>query len=342
MPKAFRLNWESENPFFVTDRIWIRDSGDGLRIRAGDDVYVVSESTLPFLIGRLGVLGTDYDRYRSRINLLIGGPRTAVFFRSLNRAAVIRIPSIRQDSAHREAWQLDSASTAMIDSACGNYDFSLSRDPARWHSVVHRVYLEIRRKRVRGSTAPDIEIAEDTLRRNFVTSELPGPSPVYQIAARRALGMDIHLVPGVKRNRSHLTNEAIQKAINEDVALSGQLPESRRHQDILERLCNRLTVLGYSPKYDGLVDCIVELESIDVYFEIKSTSPGSIASQVRMGLGQILHYMWLDIQSGRKNIVGHLVVEGPWAKKNESLKEFARSLSIRLVWSEDIESLELH
>ena len=41
-------------------------------------------------------------------------------------------------------------------------------------------------------------------------------------------------------------------------------------------------------------------------------APESLVHQVRTGLGQILHYMWMDSGATPRIIHGHLVVEGPW------------------------------
>ena len=336
----FRLHWESESPLALTDEIWVRNTRHGLRVRPGDDVYVVSAKKGARLLGRLGVIEASHDEYRSRIKLRVGGPRTAVFFRTSARAPDLNIPTDCHGVVHREVLQLDELATRAVETACGDHDFSLSMYPPRWSTIVRQIGIELDRAHKHRDTRPDIEAAERWLRAKYVTSQLPGPAPVYQIAARRALGMDIHLVAGKVRNRYPLTNDAIRAAINEDVALSGQLPDSRRHQRILMDLRDRLVELGVKPQYDGLVDCIAAIDEFDAYFEIKSTSPGSVAHQVRTGLGQILHYIWLDTGKSSSKIIGHLVVEGPWQKKNESLREFAQSLSIRLIWANEIRAFE--
>ena len=91
--------------------------------------------------------------------------------------------------------------------------------------------------------------------------------------------------------------------------------------------------------YDGLVDCIVEFEDADIYFEVKATSSESLVHQVRTGMGQVLHYMWMDKDATPRTIRGHLVVQGPWTDQNESLRAFLESYLIRLTWSQDISSL---
>ena len=148
-------------------------------------------------------------------------------------------------------------------------------------------------------------------------------------------------MPPTTRGRHELTVEAIQKAINEDVATAGHTPNTQRHQQILALLRDRLIELGLVPKYDGLVDCIVERDKFDVYFEVKSTSPESIAHQVRLGFGQVLHYIWMDSNDSPPTIRGHLVIEGPWNTGDESLRTFVMSNSVRLTWSQDIASLEI-
>ena len=211
----------------------------------------------------------------------------------------------------------------------------------RWDAIVRQVQTTVARANRDGDTRPAIEIAESFLRRAYVTSQLPGPAPVYQNAARLALGINTDSEEPRSRGRHELTDEAIQKAINEDVATDGHTPNTQRHQQILALLRDRLIELGLAPKYDGLVDCIVEREQFDVYFEVKSTSPESIVHQVRLGLGQVLHYIWKDSKVTPKTIRGHLVIEGPWRTNDESLRPFLMSKSIRLTWSQEITSLEI-
>ena len=79
----------------------------------------------------------------------------------------------------------------------------------------------------------------------------------------------------------------------------------------------------------------------DFYFEVKSASPESIVHQVRLGFGQVLHYIWMDSNDSPPTIRGHLVIEGPWNTSDESLRNFLMSNSIRLTWSQEISSLEL-
>ena len=62
---------------------------------------------------------------------------------------------------------------------------------------------------------------------------------------------------------------------------------------------------------------------------------------MRTGLGQILHYMWMHSGATPRIIHGHLVVEGPWADQNESLRDFLESCLVRLTWSQDIPSMEI-
>ena len=219
-----------------------------------------------------------------------------------------------------------------------SHDFSTA-SPIRWESIARQVETSLARAIRDGDTRPHLEIAESFLRRSFATSQLPGPAPVYQNAARRALGVSRALDQAQQRPRHRLDEEAIQRAINEDVATAGHTPNTRRHQQILALLRDRLVQLGLEPTYDGLVDCIVEMQGFDVYFEVKSASPETVLHQVRLALGQVLHYMWMDSSTSTRSIRGHLVVEGPWAPGDELLVAFVESLSIPLTWSTDIPSL---
>ena len=85
----FRVHWSAEQNVRPDESLSIRDSGDGQCIRVGDDLYVVSTGQQSRLLARLSVQSVTHDAFRSRIDLTVGGPRTAVFFTK----AVMRLQS---------------------------------------------------------------------------------------------------------------------------------------------------------------------------------------------------------------------------------------------------------
>ena len=317
----------------------ISASGDGNCITVGDDIYILTEGDSSRLLARLSVLEMSHDTFRHRIDLQIGGPRSAVFFDNSSSAVSIRLPSTTSIPSRYEVRCLDSESAQQLAGVCGSHDFS-SSVPVRWYAIAQQVRTNVARANRDGDPRPDLEIAESFLRRNYVTSQLPGAAPVYQNAARQALGPILAPRPSVPRRRHLLTREAVQRGINEDVAAAGHTPNTSRHQEILDRLRARLKQIGFVPRYDGLVDCIVEATDADIYFEVKSTSPESVVHQIRTGLGQVLHYIWMDTDTASRAVRGHLVVEGPWTDQNESLRDFLESYLVRLTWSQDIPSMK--
>ena len=337
----FRLTSGSNEKWKPEGDLPIAASGDGLFVQVGDDIYVLSGGEPNKLLARLSVLTVRPDPFRHRIDLTIGGPRSAVFFDNSSDAVPIRFPTTVAGTSRREASCLDPEAVQKLVGACGSHDFSSPSIPARWGAITQQVENTVARANRDGDTRPAIEIAESFLRRTYATSQLPGPAPVYQNAARLALGITLESVSRRTRGRHELTDEAIQKAINEDVATAGHTPDTQRHQEILALLRDRLIELGLVPKYDGLVDCIVETDKFDFYFEVKSASPESIVHQVRLGFGQVLHYIWMDSNDSPPTIRGHLVIEGPWNTSDESLRNFLMSNSIRLTWSQEIPSLGL-
>lgn len=337
----FRIHWSAEQEIRLSGTLSIRDSGDGKRIGEGDDLYLVSDGQQSKLLARLSVLNVTKDTFRSRIDLRVGGPKTAVFFTKARDAVPVALQSESGSRLHREASLLQSDAVHVLTTACGTHDFSRHPTQVHWAAIVRQVRLAVTRARRCRDPRPDVEIAESFLRRKFVTSQLPGPAPVYQNAARHALGHSTPQKLSVPRRRHELTREKVQLGISEDVATAGQTPNTSRHQEILERLRVQLEKIGFTPRYDGLVDCIVEATDADIYFEVKSTSPESVVHQVRTGLGQVLHYMWMDTNATPQKIRGHLVVEGPWTNQNESLREFLGSCMIRLTWSNDIPSMDV-
>ena len=336
----FRLTSGVNEKWKAEGDLHIAASGDGHCIQAGDDIYVLAEGEPGKLLARLSVLEVSFDTFRHRIDLKIGGPRSAVFFDNSSDAVSIRLPSTTSTPSRYEVHCLDPESAQQLTVVCGSHDFS-SSVPGRWDAITQQVATNVTRASRDGDPRPALEIAESFLRRNYVTSQLPGPAPVYQNAARQALGQVLSPRPSVPRRRHSLTREAVQRGINEDVATAGQTPNTSRHQQILDRLRVRLEQIGLVPMYDGFVDCIVEATDADIYFEVKSTSPESVVHQVRTGLGQVLHYMWMDTHATPRTIRGHLVVEGPWADQDESLRDFLESYLVRLTWSQDIPSMEI-
>ena len=326
--------WRAEGPLYIAT------SGDGQYIQAGDDIYILAGSQPSKLLARLSVLKATPDHFRHRIDVTIGGPRSAVFFDNCSDAVSIELAN-NVTSIRREVHWLNEELTTQLTRACGAHDFS-SSNPARWDAIAQQVRTTVARARRDGDPRSDLEIAEAFLRYNYVTSQLPGPAPVYQNAARQALGRLLTPRPSVPRRRYLLTAKAVQAGINEDLTKSmGHTPDTSRHQDILDQLRGRLKRMDLVPLYDGLVDCIIEAADADIYFEVKSTSPESVVSQVRAGLGQVLHYMWMDAQATTRAMRGHLVVEGPWTDQNESLRDFLESCLVRLTWSHEIPSLQM-
>lgn len=336
----FRLTSSVNERWKADYDLHIAASGDGCRIRSGDDIYVLSEGEPSKLLARLSVLEVSLDTFRNRIDLKLGGPRSAVFFDNSFDAIPIKLPLAKINKSRNEVSCLDQESIQLLEGMCGSHDFS-SSNPIRWDAITQQVSTSVARARRDGVPRPDLEIAESFLRRNYVTSQLPGPAPVYHNAARLALGQVQLSGASIPRRRHVLTQDGVRRSINEDVATAGQTPNTFRHQEILEKLRARLEQLGFVAKYDGHVDCIVEVADADIYFEVKSSSPDSVNQQVRTGLGQVLYYMWMDTIDSTQTIRGHLVVEGPWVEQNETLRDFLESCLIRLTWSCDIPSLEV-
>ena len=248
----FRIHWSAEHEVRLSGILSIRDSGDGKRIGEGDDLYLVSDGQQSKLLARLSVLNVTQDAFRSRIDLRVGGPKTAVFFTRARDAVPVALQSESCSRLHREATLLQSDAVHVLTTACGTHDFSRHPTQVHWAAIVRQVRLAVTRARRCRDPRPDVEIAESFLRRKFVTSQLPGPAPVYQNAARQALGHSTPQKLSVPRRRHELTREKVQLGISEDVATAGQTQNTSRHQEILERLRVQLEKIGFTPRYDGL------------------------------------------------------------------------------------------
>ena len=337
--KPFAIYWDPAYPLDLRRPVIVRDTADGQRICTGDEIYVIAKGTLACLLARLYVRNVHHDQVGKRVVIRVGGPKTAVFFRKSEGASVVRISERDKPGEDREAWIMCEDDATSLVNACGDHDFSGQDTPFNWNGITRKIELAINWARRRGDTRPSVEIAEKHIRENYVTSQLPGPSPVYLNAARRAVGVSLSSAKVRMRQRHVMTAETVSLGINDDVATSGQTPNSSKHQEILDRLRARLEELRLTPLYDGYVDCIVELSEADVYFEVKSASEDSVVHQVRTGLGQVLHYIWIDTKTNPQVIQGHLIVEGPWSQRYEELKSFVEACSVRLTWSDEIASI---
>ena len=136
-------------PFLLisgSDERWIAEgglpipaSGDGNRIQAGDDIYVLYPGEPSKLLARLAVLNVCPDTFRHRIDLTIGGPRSAVFFDNPSDAISIRLPSIVGAPSRYEASCLVPEAVQLLVGACGSHDFSSAYTPIRWGAITSQV-----------------------------------------------------------------------------------------------------------------------------------------------------------------------------------------------------------
>lgn len=346
---TFRLHWDASVGLSPTGQIVIRDSEESHEIRRGDLLYIVTEAEEPRLLARVAVNRCTRHPSRRALVLDIDDPKTAFFFRKHNDAIGVSFLAKGKPCWHREATQLTEDIALKLADLCGTHDFSSTALPPIWPGTVRSVERVVTRAVRDEDTRPSIEVAVAYLRRRNVTSELPGPSPVYVNAARYALAPIVILrerqvltrrAKGIRtRRRGPLTDEAIQASINDDSAITvASSLDTRRHQLILWRLRDKLQELGFTPLYDGFVDCIVEAENLALYFEVKSATHESLHQQVRLGVGQLLYYIWQDSRESQKPIRGHLVVEDA-SERPAEIRDFVESLSLGFTWSSKIDGL---
>ena len=76
----FRLISGPDEKWAAEGNLAIAASGDGPCIQVGDDIYILTAGETSKLLARLSVTNVRRDAFRHRIDLAIGGPRSAVFF----------------------------------------------------------------------------------------------------------------------------------------------------------------------------------------------------------------------------------------------------------------------
>lgn len=343
---SYILYWDRRVNLITHQSIVTRDSEDAKEIIKGDVLFVVTLGSKTNLLARLRVNHCIADVDRKALILDINDPETAFFFRRHVDAVPVILPLGIKIGSSREIIKITEEAASLLSNLCGTGDFSSRILPPMWPGIQQRVYRNVTRAIRDGDNRPGIDIATAYLCEHYVTSELPGPSPVYVIAARQALFPtqsyfeDVVKVPRRKRinlrNRAPLTDEAINAGVNDDVTLTLVAPpDKQRHQSILRALRDRLSELGLKPKYDGFVDCIIETPECDLYFEVKSGTSYSLNRQLYIGTGQLLYYIWLDSKQLKKPIRGYLVMESV-PDRPEEYHNFIKSVSLSLIWSSDI------
>lgn len=68
----------------------------------------------------------------------------------------------------------------------------------------------------------------------------------------------------------------------------------RQHQQLVLTMAAKLVSLGANPEYNRYVDLAAELNSVQYLFEMKSTTPTSLHSQVRLGISQLYEYRYIQ------------------------------------------------
>ena len=346
----YRLHWDPDKTLNPCSELLVRDAGYAVDICEDDWLFVIAESDEPSLLARLKIRSCHRDPLRDRIACNVARFETTFCSRTANpltRASVLE----KTNSVHRTVSPLTISEAEALLASCeraGDYAFRVP--PPTWPGLTRKIDIMTSRAIRDGDTRPSIEIAVDFLRSNYVTTELPGPAPVYLNAARLAIkiledtkGTDASIDSSFQRRlrkRGPLTEEAIRKGINDDIAtFEATSPDSTRHQEILSELRARLIELGYCPEYDGSIDCIITSGEVDIYFEVKSASHESFSHQLRLGVGQLLHYLWTDKDVNPRPVHGWLVIDDNDAP--ESYEEFLKSIPLGICWRSGIPNLSI-
>ena len=116
---SFRLISDSDYQWAAEGSLPIPASGDGQSVRAGDEIYVLTDGESGRLLARLSVLEVSLDEFRHRVNLKIGGPRSAVFFHHWDDAVTVHLSSEINRQSRNEIERLDSESADQLRQICG-------------------------------------------------------------------------------------------------------------------------------------------------------------------------------------------------------------------------------
>jgi hypothetical protein len=332
----------------------------------GDVTYIITLGQNQRLLARLGVMGARVDDSLQRTIVTSDRFVTAVFSRDVRTGHLLRTP-IRMPNGiqHKQATVIGDWESDLLRNMCEqNNDYSRQYLPINWGGIVNKTLKYITRIQQSSDERSDLEIAVTYLLANHPTCELPGPAPVYLNAARIITGNSNDVTdpsgymetygtldgsgtgPGAMsgifcRRSVPLTESAIKAGINANLTkMSLYSPDARRHQEILLSLRNRLVVLGLDPQYDRLIDCKVVVSGSPVYFEVKSSQPENMLRETMLGVGQLEYYQWLDIKSGLKDIIGHVVLEDR-VKRRDTIPKFVQALGMGFTWSTGLEGLKI-
>ena len=315
---GFLLHWDADTDVTISTEVTVNDSGDATFLAPGDEIYILSNRHGARLRGRIVVATVIHEPAMKRVRIGVSHPRTAFFAKKVADAPAVALAA-DAGGGHRQVMKVDEPTRLTLVEECAGCDFSTVVPPSMWPGIVESVRQTLDRRIRDGDERAAVHIATEFVRSKYYTTELPGPSPVYLNAARRSLldilgadeGEDRSIVKSPRlRTRGVLDDGAIDVQVNGDVSqFLASPPDSSQHQAILRRLTERLRALGLTPLCDGSIDCIVELEDLDVYFEVKAaSSPSSFEHQLRLSVGQVQFYMWRD-RINPKPINGWIVIQ---------------------------------
>lgn len=110
----------------------------------------------------------------------------------------------------------------------------------------------------------------------------------------------------------------------------------KRHQLILKSLANLVRAGGLTPTYNRFVDLRVEVPPRELFFEIKTATPGNFLHQVRLAAGQLLEYRFRRQKNGDQSVELIAVIEDNCTESDCAFaRQFLTSLDITLVcWDE--------
>lgn len=348
--RQFIVGWGNESDFPLSGQLHLRKPEGGSSPVAGDLIYVMANyADSSRVLGRLICTDAAVSSDLQRLTLSFQHPDSAVFFRKPSSA--LSCPPKFQVPKDREITSCPPDLHEWLKSAIGPNSFSNPYLPINWASIVLSIKQEVDRANLQSDTRTSVQVASDFLKRNYPTSELPGPAPVYRNAARFALdeslidemrpkiGTEPTVESATHRRRQSLDELAINNAPADSDAYFTRPPDSRNHQAILGKLRDTLVAIGLEPLHDGYVDCIVELSQFDVFFEVKSAaSTVSFTHQLRQAVGQLLYYMWLSRNQPRR-VAGWIVIEHQ--DVDYDFRSYVSSVGLTVVTTNDLKSLSI-
>ncbi len=188
------------------------------------------------------------------------------------------------------AWRFEDAASALQRLFHRESGHIPQRTPAHlafgdaW-SYVHMYFAREELFRIEGYDAYDVAAAVLA-----GCTTLPQKNSLVQKTACAAPAVEDTLFWEIDEENIGYTEPSPVQSADARIPLEKIAEKTKHHQAILKALALQIRAMSMRPTYNRHIDLRVELEDMQVFFEIKTIESGNLLEQVRCAVGQLLEY----------------------------------------------------